>query len=142
MKKVLLSLVVMLFTVAAIAQQKQPAQVAATGPQINFEVSEYNFGDIHQGDKVERTFVFTNSGTAPLVLSNVMTTCGCTAPSWPREPIAPGQSAEIKVVFNSAGKMGAQNKTITVLSNAVNGNEKVRIIGNVLPPKKDTDGTR
>lgn len=138
MKKVLLSLVVVFLSVAAFAQQKEPAQVAAVGPKITFEEVEYNFGDIAQGDKVEYKFVFKNEGTAPLVLSNVLTTCGCTAPSWPREPIAPGQTSEINVVFNSAGKRGPQNKTITVISNAVNENEKVRLIGNVLPPKTDS----
>ena len=53
---------------------------------------------------------------------------------WPREPIAPGKSAKLKVVFNSTGKMGMQNKVITVMSNAVNNPERVKIITNILPP--------
>ena len=64
----------------------------------------------------------------------IRTTCGCTAPEWPREPIAPGKTAKIKVVFNSAGKMGMQNKVITVMSNAVNNPERVKIVTNVMPP--------
>ncbi len=135
-------MVIMLFSVAATAQQKAPAQVAATGPQITFEETEYNFGDINQGDKVEHTFVFKNNGSSPLILSNVMTTCGCTAPNWSREPIAPGATSEIHVVFNSSGKMGAQNKVITVMSNAVNDNEKVRLVGNILPAKKEDNDTK
>lgn len=76
---------------------------------------------------MEHVFIFNNSGIEPLILSNVQTTCGCTATDWPRDPIAPGSTGEIKVVFNSAGKMGRQNKVVTVISNAVNSQEKVKL---------------
>ena len=78
------------------------------------------------------TFEFTNDGDAPLVLSNVQTTCGCTASSWPREPIAPGASSKIDVTFNSTGKSGHQVKVITIISNATNNPERVKILTNVL----------
>lgn len=107
------------------------------GPMITFAETTKSFGDITQGDVVEHVFQFTNGGTQPLVLSNVLTTCGCTATEWPREPIAPGKSGEIHVKFNSAGKMGPQNKIVTIVSNATNPKEKVSIKTNVLP-KKDT----
>ncbi|MCK5700296.1 MAG: DUF1573 domain-containing protein, partial [Cyclobacteriaceae bacterium] len=55
--------------------------------QIEIEEADHDFGDIHQGGKVEHTFNFINSGTAPLIINNVLTTCGCTAPEWPKEPI-------------------------------------------------------
>lgn len=105
------------------------------GPEILFVETSYDFGDITQGDKVEHIFAFENVGTAPLILSDVRTTCGCTAPEWPREPIAPGAAAAIKVVFNSVGKMGIQNKVITVMSNAVNNPARVKIVTNVLREK-------
>lgn len=118
------------FAFFATAQEEEPM----TGPKISFSEKSYNFGDITQGAKVEHVFEFENVGTEPLVLSDVRTTCGCTAPEWPREAIAPGATAKIKVVFNSAGKMGMQNKVITVMSNAVNNPERVKIVTNVMPP--------
>ena len=138
MKKVALSFLMMLLVVAAFAQQKEKrtATAAVNGPQITFQESEFNFGDIAQGEKAEHVFTFKNTGTAPLVLSNVLTTCGCTASEWPKEPVAPGKSAQIKVTFNSAGKMGVQNKVVTIVSNAVNAQEQVKMVGNVVPQKE------
>ncbi len=107
------------------------------GAKIVFAENSKNFGDIVQGDVVEHTFTFENQGNQPLVLSNVLVTCGCTATKWPREPIAAGKSGEITVRFDSKGKSGAQNKIVTVVSNAVNSREKVSIKTNVLPKKKD-----
>ncbi|HSF53412.1 MAG TPA: DUF1573 domain-containing protein [Algoriphagus sp.] len=109
------------------------AQEQASGAVITFKEKSVDFGDIVQGAKVEHTFVLTNSGTAPLIISNVAATCGCTVPSWPKEPISPGKSAEIKVSFNSAGKMGAQNSVVRIYSNASEPIEKVSLISNVLP---------
>ncbi|MDO8967432.1 MAG: DUF1573 domain-containing protein [Algoriphagus sp.] len=109
------------------------AQDQASGPVITFKETSIDFGDIVQGAKVEHTFVLTNSGTAPLVISNVAATCGCTVPSWPKEPVAPGKSAEIKVSFNSTGKMGKQNSVVRIYSNASEPIEKVSLISNVLP---------
>ena len=138
MKKVVLSFLMMFLVVAAFAQQKEKkaATAAVNGPQITFQESEYNFGDLAQGDKAEHVFSFKNTGTAPLVLSNVLTTCGCTASEWPKEPVAPGKTGQIKVTFNSAGKMGVQNKVVTIVSNAVNAQEQVKMIGNVVPKKE------
>ena len=130
-----LSLVLTLFLSAAIAQSETEAKV--DGAEIVFAEGSKNFGDITQGDVVEHTFKFENVGTQPLIISNVLVTCGCTATDWPREPIAAGKSSEITVKFDSKGKNGAQNKIITVVSNAVNPREKVSIKTNVLPKKKD-----
>jgi len=105
-----------------------------TGPKILFTEKSHDFGEITQGEKVEHIFEFENIGNEPLILSDVRTTCGCTAPEWPKEPVRPGEKAKIKVVFNSAGKMGMQNKVITVMSNAVNNPERVKIVTNVMPP--------
>lgn len=138
MNKVLFTFFALLLSVAVMAQKSPENKVIQSGPQITFEEEEYNFGDIHQGEKAEHVFAFENSGTEPLILSNVNTTCGCTATNWPRDPIAPGGTGEIKVVFNSAGKMGTQTKVVTVFSNAVNTQAKVRMVGNVLPKKSDS----
>ena len=114
-------------------------ETSQPGPSITFEESSFDFGDIHQGDKVMHVFNFENTGDAPLIISNVQTTCGCTATDWPRDPVAPGESASITVNFNSAGKMGRQNKIITIVSNSTAAVNQVKIVTNVLPAKKDTD---
>ncbi len=91
------------------------------GPVIAWEKSTFDFGDVPQGDKVEHNFKFKNTGNEPLIITNVQVTCGCTTPKgWARDPIAPGQSSEITIAFNSLGKFGKQNKVVTVVSNASN----------------------
>ncbi|RPA67965.1 DUF1573 domain-containing protein [Cyclobacteriaceae bacterium YHN15] len=127
MKKLLL-LMVMALTAFAVQ-----AQTEKKGAVLDFNEKSIDFGDITQGDKVEHTFVFTNTGDTPLVISNVAVTCGCTAPNWPKEPIAPGSTGELKVVFNSTGKMGKQNSVVRIYSNASEPIEKVSLISNVLP---------
>ena len=73
-----------------------------------------------QGDKAEHIFYFTNTGNEPLIITNVQVSCTCTTLKWPRDPIPPGGSGEITVSFNSTGKMGIQNKPVTLITNAVN----------------------
>lgn len=139
MRKLIVLLLGLFLVAHAYAQQtSKKGEEKIDGPRVTFTESTHDFGDIAQGTKVNYVFEFENTGTEPLVLSNVLTTCGCTATSWPREPIAPGEGGEIAVSFNSAGKMGKQNKVVTVVSNAVNSQERVKIIANVLP-KKDTE---
>lgn len=130
-----LSLLMAGFVLIGSAQSQEEA--SAEGAEITFTESSKNFGDITQGDVVEHIFKYENTGSQPLILSNVLVTCGCTATNWPRDPVAPGKSAEITVRFDSKGKNGAQNKIITVVSNAVNPREKVSIKANVFPKKKD-----
>lgn len=138
MKKIFLLSAVLLVSLQLFAQDENKKDEPADGPQITFAKSSHDFGDIEQGDKVNYVFEFENTGTEPLILSNVLTTCGCTATSWPREPIVPGEGGEVAVSFNSAGKMGKQNKVVTIVSNAVNAQERVKIITNVLPKKDST----
>jgi hypothetical protein len=102
-------------------------------PIFKFEELKYDFGDILQGKIVEHQFEFVNAGSTPLIISNVITTCGCTAPIWPKDPIKQGEKGTIKIVFNSTGKIGRQNKVVTILSNASNQKERLFIIANVIP---------
>lgn len=91
------------------------------GPVITWEKASHDFGKITQGDVVEHTFRFTNTGNEPLIITNVQVSCGCTTPKgWPKDPVMPGGKGELTVAFNSTGKMGMQNKPITIISNAVN----------------------
>ena len=136
MKKILLLSVAVILSCMAFAQSTTTENKSKA--KIEFAEKSKDFGDIHQGDKVTHVFKFKNTGTEPLTLSNVITSCGCTATEWPREPIAPGATGEINATFNSAGKMGRQNKVITVVSNSSEGSARVSIISNVLPKKTST----
>jgi len=112
------------------------AQTVSTGAAITWEENAYDFGEVIAGEKVEHTFRFSNTGSEPLVITNVQVTCGCTTPKgWPRDPIPPGKRAELVVQFNSAGKMGRQNKVVTVISNAVDGNSQVTFTATVIEKK-------
>lgn len=136
MKKYAFILLLSLFS-SAIAFG-QTSEGPKSGPVITFTETSFDFGDLVQGDTVSHVFKFTNTGTQPLVLSEVLTTCGCTAPAWSRTPILPGQSGDILIRYNSTGKMGIQNKVVTVISNATNANAqspaRITIRVNVLPP--------
>jgi hypothetical protein len=112
------------------------AQTVTTGAAITWEKNTHDFGEITEGEKVEHTFKFTNTGTEPLVITNVQVTCGCTTPKgWPRDPIASGKKAELIVQFNSTGKIGRQNKVVTVISNATGGNSQITFTATVLGKK-------
>jgi hypothetical protein len=112
------------------------AQEPSNGPVITWEKLSHDFGDIVQGEKIEHTFKFTNTGTSALVITNVEVTCGCTVPKgWPRDPIMPGDKGEITVAFNSSGKVGRQNKVITITSNSIGTTNQVMIVANVLDKK-------
>ncbi|SIT78727.1 DUF1573 domain-containing protein [Pontibacter indicus] len=124
MKKLILSFAMAaLVAGGAVAQQGPAKQTAApqaqakSGPAITFNATEHNFGDIAQGDVVEHTFTFTNTGTQPLIIDRVDVTCGCTSPDWTKEAVMPGKTGFVKAKYNSAGRMGQQKKAITVHSN-------------------------
>ena len=100
-------------------------------PEITFDKLVHDYGTIFEGDPGECEFTFKNTGKEPLVLSNVSSSCGCTVPSWPKDPIMPGKSSTIKVKYNT--RVGGINKSITVLSNAgENSRVELRIKGNVV----------
>jgi hypothetical protein len=110
----------------------------AQGAFLSWDKSNYDFGEISQGDRVEHTFHFSNTGNEPLMITNVTTQCGCTAPKgWPRDPIPPGRSGEITLVFDSTGKFGRVNKVATVMSNAANKDGgQVLLSGNIIEKKE------
>ena len=103
-------------------------------PDFKFEVEEYNFGSIKQGDKVTYDFNFTNSGKEPLIISGAAGSCGCTVPTYSKEPIGKGGKGSIHVEFNSTGKMGMQDKTVTLTSNSKSGAKVLHLKGNVEAP--------
>lgn len=104
-----------------------------TGPTttVQFAEQEYNFGKVKSGEKVQHEYTFKNTGSEPLVISNAKGSCGCTVPEWPKEPIAPGSSGKINVVFDSKGKSGPQTKTVTITANTDPPNTIIYIKGEV-----------
>lgn len=134
MKKLVLVLLTLTATLA-FGQSGAPASPA--GALLTWEKATYDFGEIKQGDKVEYTFRFVNGGTEPLIITNVSTQCGCTAPrGWPRDPVLPGGRGEITLVFDSTGKFGRVNKVATIVSNASNKDgSQLLLSGNILEKK-------
>ena len=98
-------------------------------PEITFETTEHDFGKIIEGDKVDYDFKFTNTGEAPLIISEVKASCGCTTPSWPKGVIKAGESNIIKVVYNSNGHPGTFSKGIVVTSNTYPNQTILKISG-------------
>ena len=96
-----------------------------------FDQSEFDFGTVKEGEVVEHVFKFTNTGNAPLVIQNAVGSCGCTVPEPPKEPIAPGATSEIKVKFDSRGKVGTNNKTVTITANTNPETTVLTLKGNV-----------
>jgi hypothetical protein len=114
----------------ASAQDQNPP-AATSGAKIVFAETSHNFGNVIEGEIARYEFKFTNTGTEPLVLQNVQASCGCTTPKWPREPIAAGATAVITAEYNSNGRPGTFNKSITVTSNG--GEVVLHINGLVVP---------
>ncbi len=108
---------------------------AQNGPKIEFEAKDntIDYGKVNKNDNGSRDFIFTNTGNAPLIITNVLSTCGCTVPTKPEEPILPGKKGKITVKYNMA--LGPIRKTLTVESNAVNyegGRVALKIKGEVI----------
>jgi hypothetical protein len=117
-------------------------------PEISFIKEVHDFGTIDQGANGTYEFVFKNSGKEPLVITNAQGSCGCTVPSWPKEPIKPGATGTIKVTYDTK-RLGAFNKTVTINSNAKSSVKTITVKGNVqaipeeetFPAKKLSQGT-
>ncbi|MDR7128914.1 hypothetical protein J2X69_001246 [Algoriphagus sp. 4150] len=114
------------------AQSTQAADPATLGA-FGFPEMEYDFGAIKDGEVIEHIFKFTNNGQAPLVISNITASCGCTSPDWTKTPVKPGDEGFVKVVFNSAGKSGAQAPTVSIQANTNPNVTRLRLKGTVAP---------
>lgn len=121
----------------ATAENAEGVDPNAAVPAFTFEKEAHDFGIIIQGEKVAYSFKFTNSGDADLIITSAKGSCGCTVPSYPVEPIAPGAEAVIDVVFDSDGKSGQQNKKITLVANTVPNTMVLAINGQVEVPVEE-----
>ncbi len=98
-------------------------------PIMTFEESEYDFGTVNEGTVVEKEYTFTNTGKSPLIIVDAKGSCGCTVPTWTKEPVAPGAEGTMLVKFNTSGKPDAQSKTVTIKTNTEAGQELIIIKG-------------
>jgi hypothetical protein len=110
--------------------------LAGKFPKLELDKLVHDFGTINEGDVVETEFIVKNTGDADLVIADAKGSCGCTVPQPPKEPIKPGDSAPIKVSFDSNGKPGQQSKTVTLTTNTEDGKETFEIKANVTPKAK------
>ena len=104
-------------------------------PEIGFDKQNFDFGTINEGDLVNGDFKIYNKGKSDLIISHAQASCGCTIPKWPKDPIKPGDSATLSFSFNSHGKVGKQNKSITLQTNTEKGVEILYLKGTVTPKK-------
>jgi hypothetical protein len=105
-----------------------------TLPVMAFEKDMHDFGKLIAGEKAVYTFKFRNAGKSDLVISQVKSSCGCTVPRYPKEPIGPGEEGEIKVTFDSSSRKGMQNKAITIVTNCQPNSTIIRIKAQVISP--------
>jgi hypothetical protein len=127
-------------TTPAATPQATPEANIPAGPltTVSFPETIFDFGEIEEGEKVTHVYAFKNTGTHPLIISNAKGSCGCTVPDWPREPIPPGESGEIKVQYDSKGKGQpegrAESKRVTITANTDPANSYLTIKGKVFKP--------
>lgn len=120
-----------------------PAGQTASAENIavmSFASTEYDFGTIKEGEVVEHTFKFTNTGKSPLVIESASASCGCTAPDWTKTPVAPGEEGQVKVRFDSRNKPGQQSPTVTIRANTEPNIVRVFMKGNVTSSSIPTAG--
>ncbi len=117
-----------------VTNPKSAAETSNKQAAISFNKVEHDFGTLLQGEIVSYTFHFTNVGNLPLIISEVGSSCGCTVGDYPRQPIAPGESGDIKVTYNSKGHHGFQSRSLTVMSNTNPAKTTLRIKGMVQSP--------
>lgn len=139
MKKFTTSVIaLMLFAGMAVAQTAPGTAPAApvnpNAAEISFKADTHDFGTVKNGADISYEYVFTNTGKEPLIISDVQRQCGCTTPSWPKEPIPPGQTGKIKVSYDTK-RTGSVTKNVTVLSNGKTASKVLTFTINVLAPE-------
>lgn len=101
-------------------------------PEIKFVKTVHDFGKIYQGEVVGTNFSFTNSGSSNLLILDASASCGCTVPKWSKEPIPPGGQGTVEVMFDSAGREGMQNKSVTIRTNTSDANSVLYITAEIV----------
>ena len=128
-KQLSIAFMLVLAAMVAVAQGQKPV--------MSFEVTDHDFGQVkEEGGPISHEFEFTNTGNAPVIISNVRASCGCTTPSWTKDPVAPGEKGKVVAQYNPNNRPGAFRKSITITSNADPSNQVLYIKGSVQPKPK------
>jgi len=145
MKKIfLLAFIFAAFSMVAVAQTEEPTAPTPTeeaapetgGPVMTLESNTVDYGTIKQHGEPLRKVSFTNTGTEPLVIKNARGSCGCTVPTWPKEPILPGASADIEIRY-ATNRLGKINKTVKITTNEGGDPHVIKVVGKILKPEED-----
>lgn len=146
MKKTMIMIAVFAFALSGLSAQNAEEPVAnPNAPVITFEKLVHDYGTILQNSDGTCEFKFTNDGKEPLILSRPKSSCGCTVPTWPKQPILPGKGDVIKISYTT-NRLGPINKSVTIYSNASNNPVRLQIKGKVIAapeevmPEKETSG--
>jgi len=133
--RIVLSVVIGLIATSLFAQTTpEKVEVSKKAPIMTFEKTTHDFGTINEGDRVETIYKFTNTGNAPLIITKIKASCGCTVPTgWKKTPILPGETGEFTVKFNSRNKPNKQRKSVTITCNTAKGRERVSFTAHVIP---------
>lgn len=131
MKQIPITLLLFFISISSLFSQ---VKEIPSGPTTTIEFSEtlFDWGTITQGEIVKHTFEFTNTGNEPLIIKDAKGSCGCTIPKWPKDPIPPGETGQMEVVFTSKGKIGAQNKRVTITANTNPGMTYLNVKGKIV----------
>lgn len=119
------------------SQERTQVATDKVGPKLEFETETVDFGTIAQDSEPFRTIKIKNVGDEPLLITNARGSCGCTVPTVPKKPIAPGESAEMKVRYDTK-RLGAINKTVTLTTNEKNAMKTIRVVGKIQPKPEGT----
>jgi len=128
------------------AQNAEEAPINPNAPVITLDKVEYDYGTMYQNADGSTFFTYTNDGKEPLILARVKSSCGCTIPKWSRQPLLPGQSDTLKIVYDTK-RLGSFHKSVTISSNATDAKVVLKIKGKVIPepqegmPVKNVDNT-
>ncbi len=145
MKKfILLSFLLAAFSMVAVAQNAEPIKIEKVvhadakegGPIMSLESNTVDYGTIKQHGEPLRSVKFTNTGTEPLVIKNARGSCGCTVPTWPKEPIMPGAEAEIEIRY-ATNRLGKINKTVKITTNEGGDPHVIKVVGNILKAEEE-----
>lgn len=133
MKKIGFILLTLLLSITCIVAQDNNT---IKGGNAKFNTLSHNFGKIaEEVGSATCEFVFTNTGDSPIIIQNISTSCGCTTPSYTKQPVLPGKTGTIKVSYSTLGRVGSFNKKITVFTNEPSNAYVLTISGEVLPSK-------
>jgi len=133
MKRTVNTLLTVLFVSVMGLSQAQDIAMVEKVAIIDFSTEVVDYGTIEQNSDGMRLFTFTNTGDAPLIITDVKTSCGCTVPNYSKEPVLPGQQGQLEIKYNTK-KLGTFTKTITVISNAKEAKKVLKIKGTVVAP--------